>query len=183
MSNSKKVKKIDLVNVDDMRIDHTINIYFEWKQLDARVRTLSTRGLNFPSELSENLVCFAAGLLLNKGSAGDAFDPVTNKIYEIKGTSTIENDDLSSFSPSEEFDELIFAELNRFNDSVDIYFTGMNSEKLKLIKVNKTETLKQKQEKGQRPRFSIKKKIIEPNNLRPTYTFDLRKRKVIKNNT
>lgn len=174
MAKGKKIPKISLIEVDDDRIKKTVDIYFHWKDLDTEIRTLSTRGVIFPSELSENFVCYACNLKLNKGSAGDAIDEKTNRVYEIKGASSLNNDDLSSFSPTEKFDELIFAKLNRNEDKLYIYFTGIDSNELKKIKVNKTETLEDKQKKGNRPRFSIIKKIINVKDIKPMYIFNIR---------
>lgn len=68
-----KIKDYDLITVDEHRIQTTIDVYFQWKTLDIMLSTLSTRGINFPSEISENIVCYICGYWLNKGSAGDAY--------------------------------------------------------------------------------------------------------------
>ena len=96
-----KIKDYDLITVDEHRIQTTIDVYFQWKTLDIMLSTLSTRGINFPSEISENIVCYICGYWLNKGSAGDAIDPNGNRIIEIKGSSSTGP---SSFSPRNEID-------------------------------------------------------------------------------
>ena len=113
-----KIKDYDLITVDEHRIQTTIDVYFQWKTLDIMLSTLSTRGINFPSEISENIVCYTCGYFLNKGSSGDAIDPNGNRIIEIKGSSSTGP---SSFSPSERFDELVFVKLNKQNDTLLIY--------------------------------------------------------------
>ncbi len=135
--------------------------------------TLSTRGINFPSEISENIVCYTCGYFLNKGSSGDAIDPNGNRIIEIKGSSSTGP---SSFSPSERFDELVFVKLNKQNDTLLIYLTGINNVSLGNIYVNATETVLEQQQAGRRPRFNIEDKIIKPFNIQPSFLFDLRKR-------
>lgn len=110
-----KIKDYDLITVDEHRIQTTIDVYFQWKTLDIMLSTLSTRGINFPSEISENIVCYTCGYFLNKGSSGDAIDPNGNRIIEIKGSSSTGP---SSFSPSERFDELVFVKLNKQNDTL-----------------------------------------------------------------
>ena len=137
--------------------------------------TLSTRGINFPSEISENIVCYTCGYLLNKGSGGDAIDPNGNRIIEIKGSSSTGP---SSFSPSEQFDELVFVKLDKQNDTLSIYLTGINNVSLGNIKVNSTQTLREQQQAGRRPRFNIETKIIVPFNIKPSFLFDLRKRTI-----
>ena len=109
-----KIKDYDLITVDEHRIQTTIDVYFQWKTLDIMLSTLSTRGINFPSEISENIVCYTCGYFLNKGSSGDAIDPNGNRIIEIKGSSSTGP---SSFSPSERFDELVFVKLNKQNEA------------------------------------------------------------------
>jgi Bsp6I restriction endonuclease. len=176
----KKIEQMNLINIDALRIKTTIDIYFEWKQLDAKVRTLSTRGLNFPSELSENFACYALGYMLNKGKGGDAYDSKRKRIIEMKASSSERDSAPSSFSPKEEFDELVFIKLNREEDAVYIYLTGHSSEDIKQIEVNKNETLEQQQAKGRRPRFSIIDKIIKPLGLTPDVKFDMREKTVQK---
>jgi Bsp6I restriction endonuclease. len=176
----KKIEQMNLIKIDALRIKTTIDIYFEWKQLDAKVRTLSTRGLNFPSELSENFACYALEYMLNKGKGGDAYDPKTNKIVEMKASSSEKDSAPSSFSPKEEFDELVFIKLNREEDAVYIYLTGYSSEDIKKIEVNKNETLGEQQDKRRRPRFSIMDKIIKPEELTPNVKFNMRDRVVQK---
>ncbi len=171
----KKIKPFDLITVDAHRIATTIDIYFVWKDLDARLRTLSTRGINFPSEISENIVCYCLDYQLNKGSSGDAFDPRTKQIIEIKGSSS---SGPSSFSPSEQFDQLIFVKLDKSNDTIDIYITNVNSEILKTIAVNGTQTVYDQQQSGRRPRFNIEDMIIKPQRIDPCIRFNLRSREI-----
>ena len=143
-----KIKDYDLITVDEHRIQTTIDVYFQWKTLDIMLSTLSTRGINFPSEISENIVCYICGYWLNKGSAGDAIDPNGNRIIEIKGSSSTGP---SSFSPSERFDELVFVKLNKQNDTLLIYLTGINNISLGNIYVNATETVLNAMEYGNIP--------------------------------
>ena len=166
-----KIKDYDLITVDEHRIQTTIDVYFQWKTLDIMLSTLSTRGINFPSEISENIVCYTCGYFLNKGSSGDAIDPNGNRIIEIKGSSSTGP---SSFSPSERFDELVFVKLNKQNDTLLIYLTGINNVSLGSIYVNATETVLEQQLAGRRPRFNIEDKIIKPFNIQPSFLFDLR---------
>ena len=163
-----KIKDYDLITVDEHRIQTTIDVYFQWKTLDIMLSTLSTRGINFPSEISENIVCYICGYLLNKGSAGDAIDPNGNRIIEIKGSSSTGP---SSFSPNERFDELVFVKLNKQNDTLLIYFTGINNISLGNIYVNATETVLEQQQAGRRPRLNIEDKIIRPFNIQPCTLF------------
>ena len=96
----------------------------------------------------------------------------------MKGSGS-ENDDLSTFSPSEAFDELIFVKANKDEDAIYIWLTGIDSEELKTIPVSRTQTVGDKQNEGNRPRFSVQKKIIEARGLTPDYKFDVLTREII----
>lgn len=179
----ERIEKMELVSVDSQRINTVIDIYYHWKQLDAEIRTLSgTRGINFPSEISEYLACYALGLMVNKdktnGDAVDVSNPQHPQIIEIKGSSAEESSAPNSFSPTEHFDDLVFVRLDKYNDILKIYRLGINSNELKEIKVSSTQTVGDQQRQGRRPRFSIQDKIVAANNLKPDAIFYIRERKI-----
>ena len=178
-SNIERIERMELVKVDAARIKQVVDTYFHWKTLDAEIKTLSgTRGINFPSELSEYMACYALNIMVNKkGSEGDAVDmtdPDNPLIIEIKGSSAEKISAPNSFSPSEHFDDLVFVRLEKYDDVLKIYRTGINSEKLKKIKVNSTQTVEDQQKQGRRPRFSIQKMIVEAYQLEPDVIFNIR---------
>lgn len=174
-----KKKKLDLVTVDDARFNDAVEMYFLWKELDTRIRTSATRGVNFPETISEALCCYVMGFKWNKGSGGDALDENTGRIIEMKATSNWDLD-TTSFSPSEEFDNLFFLRLNKRSDELYIYDTNISSDTLKKIKVNKTQTLEEQQLAGRRPRFSVLNNIIIPMGLEPIAKLNLRNLKIEK---
>lgn len=175
----KKIEEITYIRVDTHRIRLTCDIYFHWKQLDTELRTISTRGCNFPCELSENVVCYVLDYYLNKSGGGDCYDYKKGRIIEVKGSSSDKTDDLSSFSPQEEFDDLIFCKVNKDEDCVYIYDTNISSETLKDIQISKTQTVGDQQKEKRRPRFSVYKQIIIPNKIRPLVKFSFRDREII----
>ena len=178
------IDEMDLVWVDAARIQQVIKTYFHWKTLDAEIKLLSgTRGINFPSELSEYMACYALGLYVNKvKSSGDAVDRKDGKnlIIEIKGCSAEEDSAPNSFSPSEHFDDLVFCRLDKYNDLLRVYRLGINSKDLAKIKVNSKQTVGDQQAQGRRPRLSIMNQIIKPNNLEPDAILDIQNKKVIR---
>lgn len=183
MGKFKQIGKMKLIEVDEARIKTVIDTYFHWKELDAEIKTLSgTRGINLPSELSEYMACYALKLKLNKapseGDAVDESDPKNKLIIEIKGCSAESGTAPNSFSPSEKFDDLVFVRLVKKDDKLKIYRTGINSEKLKRIKVNKTQTVGDQQKEKRRPRFSIQKKIIDKLKLKPDVVFYIREKRI-----
>jgi len=141
------------------------------------IKNSHTRGVNLHEAISEPLVCKVNGYLLNKGSGGDAYDPENNRVVEIKGSSNF-GQDTTSFSPSEEFDELHFVRLDQREDKFYLYNLNMSSDTLKQVKVNKTQTLEDQQRQGRRPRFSIIKNIIEVNDIKPYAVVDMRRKKI-----
>nr|WGD68555.1 hypothetical protein P5630_00030 [Bacillus subtilis] len=142
-------------------------------------KTVTTEGLIFLKLFQKHFYVFAMGFELNRGTGGDAKDPNTNQIIESKATSNWDRD-TTSFSPSEDFDVLYFLRLNQRDDELYIYDTEINSDDLKSIQVNKTQTLGDQQAQGRRPRFSVIKFIIEANDIKPVAKVELRTKKIIK---
>jgi len=167
----------DYVTIDKSRFKDALKAYWLWKELNAIIKNSHNRGVNFPETISETLLCYALGFELNRGSGGDARNPNSDEVCEVKATSNWEKD-TSSFSPSESFDSLYFVRLNQREDHIYIYDLKLNSEDLKQIQVSKKQTLGDQQAQKRRPRFSIIQKIIEPQNLSPIAYIDLRKEKI-----
>ncbi|GEN55519.1 Bsp6I family type II restriction endonuclease [Halobacillus faecis] len=153
--------------------------YFLWKELNAIIKNSHNRGINFPETISESLMCYALDFELNRGTGGDARNPETDEVCEAKATSNWDRD-TSSFSPSEDFDRLFFVRLNQREDSISIYDLELDSNDLKQISVSSTQTVGDQQAEKRRPRFSIIKKIIEPNDIQPVASIDLRTKKLTK---
>lgn len=170
------MKKEYLIEIDELRKDKSCDAYFKWKDLNTYIKGLVSRGLNIPDAITEPLGCYCLDYLWNKSSGGDALTK-DGKIVEFKATSNY-NSDLSSFGPNTNFDKLIFLRFDLDFDTLHIYDLNLNSEDLSHIKTSKNETFLESQNKGKRPRFSIINKIIEPNNLNPIITFNLRKGKI-----
>lgn len=168
----------DYVKIDKSRFSDMVKAYFLWKELNGLIKNSHTRGINFPEIISESLLCYALDYKLNRGTGGDAYDEINNRVIECKATSNFDRD-TSSFSPNEEFDRLYFLRLYQRDDELYIYDTEYNSTKLKLVNVSKSQTLGDQQAQGRRPRFSIIKQIINEDNIVPIAKIDLRKEKII----
>ena len=175
----RNVEPIDYVPISPLIINNAIRIYQHWKQLDAEIRAISTRGINFPAELSEIFACYTLGYWQKKDGSGDAYDHVHKRIIEMKGSGS-DKQDLSSFSPCETFDELVFIKVKKDEDMIYIWCTGVSSTELSCIKVNSTKTVADHQKEGKRPRFSVEQKIIEAKGLKPNYEFDIINKKIYK---
>ncbi|QJR43854.1 Bsp6I family type II restriction endonuclease [Mycoplasma miroungigenitalium] len=99
------------------------------------------------------------------------------KKIQIKGTSNF-NTDLTSFGPRSEFDILEFLRLDIDEDK--FYCYRIDIDDLKKIMVNEKESFHAKHSTGQRPRFSIIKKIIIPKDCKEYAIIDLNTGEVIK---
>lgn len=168
----------DIVKIDKSRFEDAIKAYFSWKELNGFIKNSHNRAVNFPETISETLCCVAMDFSLNKVSGGDAFDEKNNRIIEIKATSNWDRD-TTSFSPREKFDALFFLRLDQKEDELYIYDTGINSESLKQIQVNKSQTLYDQQLQGRRPRFSVIKFIIKERGINAIKKINLRSKKII----
>lgn len=167
--------KIDLVAIDNVRINDTQEMYFMWKELCLRIMGCSSRKLIFPETISEQIVCWALGLMWNKGSNCDAVNTETDEKIEIKASNSSAP---SSFSSRTPFDDLVFAKLDMRKDLLYIYDTHMSSVELKDIKMNKEQTYEDQQGQTRRPRFDIMRMIIIPYNIPVTAIVDLKRLKV-----
>lgn len=153
-----------------------IDLYKYWKITDDLSRKISGRGINMPESISETIVAYKLKYKLIKKGGGDAMDcnDEEEKIIEIKATSS-EEPSPNSFSPKEDFDDLIYIRFDKKADKYDIYKTGYNSEMMKSIKVNETETFEDHQKQGRRPRIIVEKVLIEDKKIKPFMSCEIKK--------
>lgn len=171
---------VTYVRIDDARLAAVCENYFRWKDLNNYIKASGSRGINMPDAISEPIACYALGYAWNRGPIpGDASKPGSSMIIEIKATSSTDND-LTSFSPKSKFDKLVFISFDLTNDKVSIYELNISSYELSKIRVSSTETIADQQSQKRRPRLSIFKSIIFPNNVAPVASFDLRSRTLTK---
>ena len=166
-----KLTKMALTSSQQILLDKAYECFTRWKDFDTNLRDeMHSRGANFPSVVSEIIACAAFGLSWPIVTAGDAKDLSKNVVYEIKATSAKGND-LSSFSPNEKFDDLLFCKYDRGKEVVYIYDTKKSRDDMKEYVVNKkkNETFESQALSGRRPRMSIESKIINKEKLKPSY--------------
>lgn len=147
-----------------------LDAYKTWKEFDAIMREYSSRGVNLHEGISETIVCYVNDFYHSVGKGSE--DAVTNdgKLVQVKATSNF-NDDLTSFGPTSKFDLLHFARLDKVDDKLYLY--DIPIEELYEVPVNENEKFRDKQLKGQRPRFSIIKKYLSEDKERPYAIVDL----------
>ena len=136
------------------------------------------RAPNMPSELTEAIVCLCTGAELIDEGHGDILLP-KGLIGEVKGTSSSDHD-LSTFSPSSEFEKLFFVHMDpETHDVYHVYDLGLNRNSIGGIKVNRTSTFADHSKGNRRPRFSIIEQIIKPKSMKPTWRVDMSRRTII----
>lgn len=172
--------KVDLVKIDNARINDVCDNFFKWKDLNNSLRNFCSRGLNFPETISEPMACYALSQIgeetqWNKGSGGDA--QRDGRKLEMKATSNFDSD-LTSFGPKCDFDDLIFLRLDYNNNKLYVYDTGLNAEDVGNLPANSTETVREQQLQKRRPHISIIDVVIKGKNLEPTVVFNIRKAEV-----
>ena len=126
-----------------------------------------------PKAISEAVFClnFKAGRLVKctgekTNTSFDCFDINKNNRIQVKGCSV--SIDLTSFGPRSVWDELYFVHFfpnQMYDGCYNIYF--IDNHLIYEHKVSKSETFLDQQRQGRRPRFSIMKDIVEPNQIEP----------------
>lgn len=156
---------------DDNDFEKIKDIFHEWQNVNGELKKLGGRNLNVPDVFSEALYCYFFGGIRTNGDAKahsyDAVNMETGNGIQVKAASIA--NDLTSFGPKSKWDELWFVDLapnGTVDGQVDIYKINEDVKSLIMNKA-KNETFADQQAQGRRPRFSIKKEIIEKNNLKP----------------
>ena len=152
------------------------NIFIEWRKNNANLKELGGRNLNVPDVFSEALYCifFDAVRTNNTAFSYDAVSKTTGEGIQIKSAS-IPND-CTSFGPTSTWDRLIFIDFAP-NGNVDgnVWFYEIETDDIKELILNekKGETFADQQAQGRRPRFSIKKCMIQKKGLKPIKKINL----------
>ena len=166
---------IEIYDIKDKK--KVLKIFESWKNLYQNIKEAgySARTINLPEGISEVAFCIAMDTVRVRkiyGNANNSFDCYnlkTNKRIQIKATSV--DNDLASFGPKSQWDELYFLRfcINGIIDGTfEVYKIVTDNEFYnRIVNIKKNETFKDQQNKGRRPRFSIVKEIIQKKNLKP----------------
>lgn len=159
MSLSQKIVKIT-----HEKFKEACESYFVWKELNERMKNSSSRGVNIHEGITEPIVCYVNDYKhsVGKGSE-DAFTEDGLQV-QVKASSNF-HEDLTSFGPTSEFDILEFVRINQETDEFYLYRIPLDN--FYDIKVNATETVRDKQLMKLRPRFSLIQKYIVEIGLEP----------------
>ncbi|MCJ8343563.1 MAG: Bsp6I family type II restriction endonuclease [Cetobacterium sp.] len=150
--------------------DEAIKNYYNWKSLTNAMKSYGARAINLPEGITEPICCYHNNFLWSKNEGSEDAVSSTGDKIQIKATGNY-NSDLTSFGPRSEFSELHFVRLNQETDTMELYKIPIDD--LAETKVNSTETFKEQQAQGRRPRLSIIDKFINPKALKPYKTIQL----------
>jgi len=166
-----KTYELDLLYVEETDREFMRNLFKSWIELSKGMKQLHARGINIPEGISEGIYAleYQCPRVIGGGSF-DAVDLKNHKKLQIKACSV--GSDLTSFSPKSTWDNLCFMDFygeTGLDGSIDVYRLSEEfNEIIFNLPIGKEgETFRQQQNQGRRPRFSIKKEIIEEYNLEP----------------
>ena len=140
-----------------------------WSALNSGMRAIASRGINLPEGISESAFCLDfdrnAGRAL-KGGSFDAYDVSTGRAIQIKASSV--EYDLTSFGPKSYWDDLYFLDFyngGSIDGSFDVYL--IPNESIYSMRLNSGQGFRDQQAQGRRPRFSIKREVVEAGGMKP----------------
>jgi len=143
-----------------------------WKKLNLGLEKYG-RKVNIPEVISEGMFCvFSKSVRYQRkinGKGSVSFDTINldkKRREQIKATSIEE--DLSSFGPKTEWDDLYFLDFyngGKLDGTFNVYL--IPNKFVYKNRVNNGQTMKDQQGEKRRPRFSITKDIIVKNRIKP----------------
>ena len=167
LNDGTSVKGIVFDNNDYQKMKQ---IFRQCMDISDLLRSLGGRKLNIPDVISEGIYCVLFNAARTNGDAYsyDAVDLSTKEGIQIKSASIA--NDCTSFGPTSTWDKLIFMDFapkGIVDGNVDFYEIPSEDVYGLVLNQSKHETFIDQQKQGRRPRFSIKKLIISPKNIKP----------------
>lgn len=171
-----ETSKLNLMEFDKNDRTQWKKLFDNWDVLNTGMKNYKARGINMPEGISEVAFCLYSGsrrfvsVVNGKTSASfDTYNLDTQRAEQVKACSV--KSDLTSFGPKSKWDDLYFMDF--YNDgnldgSFNLYL--IPNEMIYKTMVNKDESFTDQQNQKRRPRFSIKEKIIQEQNLKPIAT-------------
>jgi len=149
-------------------------LYKAWVELKNGLKEFESRAPNLPEGISEgafSLEFDCPRVLDVRGTAAsyDCYNTKTHERIQIKAT-TIRYD-LTSFGPDSVWDTLYLLDFYRdgkFDGKYDVY--KIPNDLIYNHQISKTQTFRDQQKQKRRPRFGIKKSIIEMHDIKPLRT-------------
>ena len=165
----------ELIILEQSDRPNLFKLYNLWRELSRLSTEFKGRSINLPEALSEGAfalemnVARVVGSIPGANSSFDCYSLANKKRIQVKACSVLP--DLTSFGPDSQWDELYFCDFfksGRWDGSFDIYL--INNDDIYDHKVNASQTLREQQKQGRRPRFSIYKDIVTRKKMRPIKT-------------
>lgn len=153
-------------------------IYYHWRELCDKLIAMGGRGVNIPEVLTEGLFCIDMNAVrLTQGITGantsfDCYREEDSTRIQVKACSVLP--DLTSFGPRSVWDEIYFMDFyneGNWDGTYNIYF--IENDLIYNHRVNAEQTVRDQQQQGRRPRFSLYREIIQPLNLEPVVSGQL----------
>ena len=162
---------------DDTDYEKIKDIFKRWQELNTDLTSLGGRALNVPDVVSEALYCyFFDAARTNAVTGAGSYDAINiNNHHGVQIKSASIKNDCTSFGPISTWDELYFMDFapdGFVNGKIDFYKIDVDIKTI-ILNSKKDETFADQQAQGRRPRFSIKKEIIQKYGLKPIKTIDL----------
>ena len=164
--------EIEVAHLDEKDGKVFKNLFDIWRNLNIGLEKYG-RKVNIPEVISEGMFCvFSKSVRYQKkikGAGTVSFDTINlskKRREQIKASSI--NEDLTSFGPRTEWDDLYFLDFyneGKLDGTFNVYL--IPNKFIYSNQVNKGQTMKEQQGEKRRPRFSIKKDIILKNKIRP----------------
>lgn len=167
-------RSVGLLIIEESDRTHIRRLYDAWRDLFYGMRDFRSRGVNFPEGISESAFCleYGSARVLNVQGTSASFDTIdlrTGTRQQIKATSV--EDDLTSFGPRSVWDDLYWLDFYRkgqYDRSFDVY--KIPNDLILNFRINRTQTFRDQQKQGRRPRLHIKDQIIAPHGIKPERT-------------
>jgi hypothetical protein len=164
--------EVEIAHMDKKDGEEFKRLFDIWRKLNIGLEKYG-RKVNIPEVISEGMFCIFSDSVRYqkkiKGKGTVSFDTINikNKRREQIKASSIEFD-LTTFGPRTKWDDLYF--LDFYNDgkldgTFNVYL--IPNKFIYSNKVNKGQSMEDQQGEKRRPRFSIKKDIIDKNKIKP----------------
>ena len=172
-------------NTDKKMLKKMFNSWINLCELS--IKAGGTRTINLPETLSEAIFSIEMNVgrcvesISGSSSSFDHYDHKKHRRIQLKAASSYGP---SSFGPRSEYDDIYFfffrkmadskkRKIRVFDGAYEIY--KLDTSLIPNIMVNATETVKDQQKNGKRPRFIIPNQLIKPFNLKPIKTGNIDK--------
>lgn len=165
----------DLITYDQTDIADVKELWDAWMKTRDISHKLGVRGTNLPEAISEVAFCIFTGQArlikvhgVKASSSPDVYDLTTGRTGQIKATSTF--NDLTTFGPKSKWDDLYWMDFCKCDSLFDIYHIETSFLSTIIVKKSTNVTFGDRQAAGGRPRFPLRKRIIEDMGVIPTHS-------------